>query len=353
MSKQQLCAARPVALALTLLFSNVFFIGQAWGLVININPGSGLASNSSALTAFQNAAAEWSSHISTPITVNINADLADLGNTGTIGSTSPSFTTGSYSVVRNAMVAHGIADPAASINQFLPTAAQFSATLPVNYGFTGNMLLTRANALALGFNLGAGTDATITFNSQFAFAYNQAQLDGSHMDFQSVAAHEIGHALGFVSAVDNIDTAAHNNTTGNISFTPLDMFRFSSANVPSTTTQFTTNPRDFVPGNNDYIDDTIDQLQLSTGFYFGDGRQASHWKDDTLTGFLLGIMDPTLSFGVSHTVGANDLRALELIGYTLLLAAVPEPSTLLLYLIGVFALFYFSDVRRKELTAIN
>jgi hypothetical protein len=41
---------------------------------------------------------------------------------------------------------------------------------------------------------------------------------------------------------------------------------------------------------------------FSTGLYQGDGNQASHWKDDVLTGSFIGIMDPTAGLGVSHCV---------------------------------------------------
>src|SRR5262249_18337475 len=43
----------------------------------------------------------------------------------------------------------------------------------------------------------------------------------------------------------------------------------------------------------------------------------SHWKDDALTGILIGAMDPTLRTGTVQTISAADERALELIGWTL------------------------------------
>jgi hypothetical protein len=57
---------------------------------------------------------------------------------------------------------------------------------------------------------------------------------------------------------------------------------------------------------------------FATGVVNGDGRQASHWKD-----FLgLGIMDPTAFPGELPVIKENDLRAFDVIGYTL----VPEPG---------------------------
>src|SRR5262249_59896216 len=49
----------------------------------------------------------------------------------------------------------------------------------------------------------------------------------------------------------------------------------------------------------------------------GEGGRASHWKDDALTGILIGAMDPTLRTGTVQTISAADERALELIGWTL------------------------------------
>ncbi len=70
---------------------------------------------------------------------------------------------------------------------------------------------------------------------------------------------------------------------------------------------------------------------MSTGSVFGDGRQASNWKDDSLSGVHLGIMDPTLATGVSFGLSAADIRALSLIGWDPVAddaAPVPEPATL-------------------------
>ena len=40
-------------------------------------------------------------------------------------------------------------------------------------------------------------------------------------------------------------------------------------------------------------------------------------------GHLLGVMDPTMAYGIPESISANDIRALDLIGYNL-----PEPSAL-------------------------
>jgi hypothetical protein len=62
------------------------------------------------------------------------------------------------------------------------------------------------------------------------------------------------------------------------------------------------------------------ELQLSTGRPDNtglDGLQPSHWRDDSIVGARIGIMDPTIAPGVRTTLTLNDLAALDLFGYTL------------------------------------
>ena len=72
---------------------------------------------------------------------------------------------------------------------------------------------------------------------------------------------------------------------------------------------------------------------MSTGALTGDGRQASHWKDNDLSGVLIGTMDPTLGFQQVLGLSLLDLRSFDLIGYDI--AFIPEPSSLALVLAGL------------------
>ena len=336
---------RAILAALVLFIATVCSRAVEAGLVIVINPGAGLASNAQALAAFNNAANEWSSKISTNITVNINADLINFGNGSIIGSTSATMIANGYDTIRDAMAAHGAASPDLAILASLPTAAQFNGFLPAGFTFSGNIALTQANAKALGFSQLTPIDATINFNSQFSFAFNSGQLNGSKVDFQTVAAHEIGHALGFVSAVDFVDS----NASGTVFVQPLDLFRFDAGNLPTNASTFTNNSRSLVPNVNAFTSDTINNLRMSTGANKGDGNQASHWKADEQTGLNLGIMDPTLASGVAFPVGVNDLRAMALIGYTL--TAVPEPGSTILILVGVAMCYASRHISQRRASA--
>ncbi len=340
------------------------FIGRAvlWGgalvampearaLNIVINAGPGLQSNAAALSAFQRAAQQWMNRLTDPVTVTIDADLAALGP-GIIGSTSSVTLQGSgptpYADVRDLLAADGASQsllhPDNAVVAHVPTFAQISANIQLPAGRTvaNNMFVTKANLKAMvaddgglsGLTVGdvdtffGVSDATITFSSNFSFDYDNSNgVGGALMDFETVAAHELGHALGFVSAVDDIDetTAAG---YPNVMLYPLDLYRFAPADAPGSATGFETAPRTLIPGTASVLSDTVNLWNLSTGVTNGDGRQASHFKDDVLTGSFIGIMDPTLSFGVIETPTAADFRAFDLIGWNLAPIPVPEPGVI-------------------------
>ena len=118
--------------------------------------------------------------------------------------------------------------------------------------------------------------------------------------------------------------------------TTLDLFRFASADAPINFEEFQTTLREMRPGVESVFSDSVNAYSFATGVTDGDGSQASHWKDDALTGQLIGLMDPNLSYGTFRSVTYADLRAMELIGYTLM--AVPEPGRMLQLVLGLFTL---------------
>jgi hypothetical protein len=313
-------------------------LSVARGLDIQLHPDAGLASNSAALAAFERAAASWEKIFDDPITVVINAGLTPLGP-NIIGSTTSVLLFGdNFAEIRDAMVLDDALE-GGSIVQSLPTFAQLSATLPPGRTLFDSMVVTQANLKALGFTgleaiSGHNEDATISFSSNFSFDFDNTNgVDFFKVDFETAAAHEIAHALGFDSIVDVIDST----TTADfpeVLLYPLDLFRFGSGvgKDPSNALQFTTFPRELVPGNPAHFDDTLVFYAMATGLS-GDGNQASHWKDDALTGQFIGIMDPTLNFGTGYNPTAADARALDLIGYHV--APIPEPVFSGLFLVVV------------------
>ncbi|MEQ8618343.1 MAG: NF038122 family metalloprotease [Lacipirellulaceae bacterium] len=313
------------------------------GFGITLNAGAGLQANPAALAAFQRAVDAWEAVIADPITITIDADLASLP-AGVLGQASSVTLQAGYDLIRNQMVLDAADEADDLITAFLPTSANALFELPLGFGLSGDVSATKANLKALGFagldNVFGATDAMITFSTNFNFDFDNS--DGVvGFDFETVAAHEIGHALGFISEVDLVDAALDAGTTvSDLAPSTVDLFRFDSsgANDPSNPAEFTTLPRSLVPGSDDSFDQITSlfggdaEIRLSTGRTQGDGEQASHFKD-----FLgLGLFDPTLPPGVVVPIGPNDLRTLDLIGYEI--TQVPEPTTALLLAVGVCGL---------------
>ncbi len=358
---------------------------------IVIQPGGNLAANTPALAAFNRAAGQWERYFQDPVTVIIAANLIPNSNPLLLGGASPVlFTTPFYGVrsseagLAQLVVHDNQGSPYQATTDALPTTAaglsfkvdagDLIATGPAPYGMNG--MATKANFKALGYPVSfldlitpGGTpaekaiDAIIEFNSNQTFDYDRSDgIRPGAIDFESVAAHELGHALGFVSDLDSADLVHWGFGETYIIATPstLDLFRFEEGTAldPETLTEFQSFPRSFQTGVGANTDIIIPgqfassaELAMSTGSLdpAGDGRQLSHWKDDALTQNTIGLLDPTLSFGASKQITANDLVALDLIGWDVTYRAVPESGSLMpvsALAAGVGGLFW--NVRRRK-----
>lgn len=302
------------------------------GLRIVLHGTTQLEQNQAAKNAFIVAANRWEAIISTPITVVIDVDFGTTFfgqpfDPGVIGATGMSFATGPYSDLRQRLIDRA----STSVEQQLYNALPLTA-VPVEFnGNNSNATsaeLSVPNARALGIvpdipdpnlvPLGQG-DAGIGFNSAFQFDFSPDDgISSGQTDFDSVASHEIGHALGFIS--DSGDAASP--------VTVWDLFRFRPATASLAT--FATAARvmsiggsQIFFGNQTSTFATL-ELELSTGGLDpapgdGDGRQSSHWKDDALfsTRPYIGVMDPTLLSGIRRTISENDIMAIDLFGYSI------------------------------------
>jgi hypothetical protein len=324
---------------------------DAPALDIQFQIGGALASNTAALAAFERAAQSWEAVFTDPVIVRIGADLGALGP-NVIGQASSTLLFGdNFAEIRDAIVADAIAagDP---VGAALPTFAQLSVHTPQGIGILDSMVVTQANLKALGFEgieaiSGNPLDGSLTFNTNFAFDYDSSDgVDFGTYDFQTAVAHEIGHILGFISAVDIIDQAGA-GATGNLSLYPLDLFRFASAtSAPSTTAEFTTATRSLFPGEAAKLSIVTNSWQLATGVAQGDGNQASHFKESILTPFV-GLMEPTLASGEFYGPQPADILALSAIGWD----AVPEPASGLFFAAG-FSLLVNLRHRRKDARSV-
>ncbi len=287
--------------------------------------------------AFNLAAANWTAVLGDNINVNIDLGWQALG-AGVLGRTSYNLVQQDYGTVTAALngsatsaddlSAYAHLQPGSSYNRLInhttdnPNGPN-SGTPYLNSSSTVSM--TRANAKALGLLAdGSGIDATIVFNSSMPFDYNPADgtTPGTY-DFATIATHELGHALGFISVVNTLEQMP--GPAANLPSSILDLFRYSSASLAA---------------GAGVIDSTADMRAkyfsvnggstsvagFATGSVYGTGYAADHWQEFT----YVGIMVPESFAGLRRSITTTDLRAFDVIGYKL-----PEPGTGALVLLGL------------------
>ncbi|WP_051293955.1 NF038122 family metalloprotease [Pseudoduganella violaceinigra] len=296
---------------------------------------------------FQAAAARWSSLLNDNVTINLTVGFNSLGG-GILGQAASAEDFHTYASVRNALAADATSAADATAVAHLPGGSSFGMLInrtannpygagsPIPYidhnGDANNQLLYIANAEAKALGLAVtpqtlqgcigNCDGFIQFNSDFNFDFNPNNgTDANAFDFVGVASHEIGHVLGFISGVDILDynSPPVNGPFEDNEFTyasTLDLFRYSAASAAQGVIDWTADARSKYFS----LDGATVGPQFSTGENFGDGRQASHWKDD----LFIGLMDPTAGMGETLHISGNDVLAMDAIGWNV--AAIPEPS---------------------------
>jgi hypothetical protein len=338
--------------------------------------------NSSAYAGFQAAAARWSALFSDPFTLNLAIGFTPLQPNvlAQAGSVENLIT---YSYYRSLLgldrtssddqQAHASLGSGSSFNLLInrtadnPNGVGSATPYLDNNGGLNNTWLWANTAIikALGvtpvYDLANTSllDASITFTSTLpnSYIWDFDPSDGiasNALDFIGVAAHEIGHALGFVSGVDTLDINSPNNSVNPPAYynadvfeyvSPLDLYRYSalSAATAGGVIDWTADTR----AKYFSLDRGITNLgPFSTGTAHGDGRQASHWQDN----LVLGLMDPTFAAGELGVISALDVRSLDVIGYdlsSLTSRSVPAP----LPLFGAAAALGWSRRLRRRLAA--
>lgn len=258
--------------------------------------------------AFVTAAAAWSLVLTDPVTVRIDIGFRDLGTTtggaAVLGATGAAFGTVAY----GDMVTGLTADATSAADRM--AVAHLPATAP-----SDRITLTFAQARAVGFAAAVASDGSIEFtsNPRIAFAATRTALTPANYDLIGVAEHEIGHLLGFQSALDS----------GTTSRTALDLFRYAGVGAPG-----------FTAGQAAYFSTDGGAMDLGGFSVGGSGQyQASHWLQGTG-----GLLDPAVAMGVTANITGRDVLALDVVGWDV---AVAEPASgaILLAGLGVLALW--------------
>lgn len=322
--------------------ANGLSLAPSSGLRIVLHGTTQLEQNQIAKNAFIVAANHWETIISTPITVVIDVDYGSTffgqpyPNPNILGATGSAIVTGPFADLRQRLLNGSPTSAEQEIYNALPVAA-----VPVELnGVISNetsVKMTTPNARALGIipdisdpsllPLGQG-DAGIGFNSAFQFDFDPTDgISAGLTDFDSVATHEIGHALAFISG-------AGANVAAPLAV--MDLFRFRPAVV--SLAAFASTPRIMSLGGGQVLfSNQVNtfaglELELSTGGpnpgpNDGDRNQSSHWKDDELSPAkpYIGIMDPTLRSGLRRTISENDIIAFDLFGYSISGSAPVRP----------------------------
>lgn len=326
------------------------------GFNIVLNPTGGMDDRAQA--GFRRAADYWQSQFSDKVTVNLTIGFTAL-DPGILGQASSTRIFPTVASVINALAFDASASGQIAVAYLPPLTFGDSLSFLTQKNTEGGSIavsldndtflngassnnnaylaITTANAKALGWSAAnpAAEDASITFSSAFSWDFDSSDGVGVGLqDFVGVAIHEIGHALGFVSGVDTVDYAiTHPSDLDPYAiYSVMDLFRYSAAGTLN-----------LAAGTNSYfsLDGGVTSLGgFSTGVYNGDGRQASHWKDN----LGLGIMDPTANpAGQINTPSELDLLVFDVIGWDRI-SPVPEPGSVF----GLMALLGSSLLLRRR-----
>ncbi len=314
---------------------------QTGSFDIQLQKSPALLANPEASAAFDMAAEFLESIFFDPVTIVVDADVSLLPP-GVIGATSSVDVSIGYDELRDLLIAD--ADEDETLPAQLPTLAQAQVELPDDGGTPFTLLgaeANRATLKALGvpentlpgpqsqYNPSLIRDMSMAFSTAFTFDFDPTDgITPGMTDFVGVAIHEICHGLGFVSTVDYVDFALGNTAVPRgLEVNPLDLFRLRPGAGGD---DFTGSPRVLTTEGDAVFYDgvynpvgfnipglTQGDIPMSTGSSTGDGWQASHWKNDDITGVTIGIMDPTAGGGQLLVFSPADLRAFGLIGYDL------------------------------------
>ncbi|MEL6988952.1 MAG: NF038122 family metalloprotease, partial [Bacteroidota bacterium] len=279
------------------------------------------------IIGFEMAGQVWSSYLDDDITVRIYVESTDQLPEDVVGAALPAKKKkADLNNLRKKLVDDATSsDDAAALLNLPSLDNEFSIVVDGReLEKTKDVRFTNANAKALDL-LNDEPDKLdgyilvndLTGQSTAGWNYDASRITSNGgVDFLSVAMHEIGHVLGFVSGIDDdgwleVLTKAEREEKelkdDAFKFaSPLDLFRYSDNDLAAGKIDLST-------GGNPYFSIDGGETNLasfSSGEYTdrgGDGYQASHWQN----GSGLGIMNPILRAGEIKDISSLDLKAMD------------------------------------------
>jgi hypothetical protein len=273
-----------------------------------------------AVAALSIVEAYLESLFSDPITVDVGISFQNMGDPNVWGATVINYNNNqTYTNTRNGLVT-GM-DSNDVIQNWLPTGS----SCPVRYN-GGSDTITQQSYInwpkaAYKATMGSTTGyaGSSTYNTQATWDYDPTDgITAGMGSFVDVAIHETGHALGFVSNVDNGTATMH----------VMDLYRFQRTDGccdynPDTYEEFQVRPRlvDFNSPDDDHNSDIItNEYRMSDG----DPAQASHFRDQSPR---IGLMGPYISDGVTYYPNyftSADINMFDVIGFDYPPCIVPQ-----------------------------
>lgn len=318
------------------------------GPTINLIDIGGVT-GSQAEQGFRVAAKYWESVLTNDVVLNFDVGFAPLGP-GVLGGTNSTLVgyvpIGAYynrlaATGTSALDAKAVSNLAplsstGSVQVVVPdyfapatregVAASGTRIAPDNTAISQTIALSSANLKALQGGNTDVIDGRIQFSSTFAFDFNPTDgISAGKYDFIGVAVHEMGHALGFLSAADDFNYSVGGGFPTDDYWWgyAADMFRYSAPGVLDWT--FNTNSYFSLDGGQTAYQNGY----FSTGEDYGDGWQASHWKAPVAPPYcsnLLGAMNPYICGGAVDKVTSLDLGLFDAIGWNVNVDVINNPA---------------------------
>jgi hypothetical protein len=244
------------------------------------------------------------------------------GANGGLGSTDSQGATHTVTQIRDKLVSFCAADDESEIEAALYDSLPNGGSVPVIFenNTTVQISTVKVPSAINGkwYSQQATADGDIEFNIDKPWDWNPKDgIDPDKRDFEGALRHELLHALGYDCLMERVP---HDQIC------PWDLFRLRNSDAGSgiSAANFPSKPRSLQPGVEavgvSALSSSERVYRLSTGVA-GDGAQSNHWKDVSLFGSWIGLMNPVLTLGqAQHEPGyasIADLRAMDTMGWNI------------------------------------